>query len=390
MAVISRLIRSTTSNSSLISTSINILSRNFTSLTSETTLHSRHSWNDSSNNKPLTLRTEPKGRNVHWVFLGCPGVGKGTYATRLSKLLNVPHIATGDLVRDELASAGPLSPQIAEIVNKGKLVSDEIIIDLLSKRLEAGEAKAESGFILDGFPRTVRQASTGQIQVEMDGVSLSNARQAQRLTTCGSSTKDPKVKLLFSQEEAWYWINKRGTRSWAYPRPRGRGKKAACLGTAILIQRSKVQEGELERQDQDRQRIALTPGSIQRLLQELREEALLAKCLGRRICSECGGNYNIACIDIKGENGSPGLYMAPLLPPTECAEKLITRSDDNEEVVRERLRIYDEMTRPVEEFYSKRGKLLKFDLPGGIPESWPKLLQALNLDDHEDGQSAAA
>ncbi|KAL2896771.1 putative adenylate kinase 1 chloroplastic [Bienertia sinuspersici] len=148
------------------------------------------------------------------------------------------------------------------------------------------------------------------------------------------------------------------------------------------------------------------PGSIQRLLQEeilegvididlvvnlkLREEALLAKCLGRRICSECGGNYNIACIDIKGENGSPGLYMAPLLPPTECAEKLITRSDDNEEVVRERLRIYDEMTRPVEEFYSKRGKLLKFDLPGGIPESWPKLLQALNLDDHEDGQSAAA
>ncbi|KAL2896772.1 Adenylate kinase 1 chloroplastic [Bienertia sinuspersici] len=137
--------------------SINILSRNFTSLTSETTLHSRHSWNDSSNNKPLTLRTEPKGRNVHWVFLGCPGVGKGTYATRLSKLLNVPHIATGDLVRDELASAGPLSPQIAEIVNKGKLVSDEIIIDLLSKRLEAGEAK-ESGFILDGFPRTVRQA----------------------------------------------------------------------------------------------------------------------------------------------------------------------------------------------------------------------------------------
>lgn len=48
-------------------------------------------------------------------------------------------------------------------------------------------------------------------------------------------------------------------------------------------------------------------------------------------------------------------------------------------------------TRPVEDFYRKRGKLLQFNLPGGIPESWPKLLQALNLDDdHEDGQSAAA
>lgn len=48
--------------------------------------------------------------------------------------------------------------QLSEIVSRGKLVSDEIIINLLSKRLEAGEAKGESGFILDGFPRTVRQA----------------------------------------------------------------------------------------------------------------------------------------------------------------------------------------------------------------------------------------
>ncbi|MBA0629547.1 hypothetical protein Godav_024087, partial [Gossypium davidsonii] len=118
--------------------------------------------NDLNNrNKPAvlgTLKRESKGRNVQWVFLGCPGVGKGTYASRLSNLLGVPHIATGDLVRDELASSGPLSSQLKEIVTQGKLVSDEIIIDLLSKRLEAGEAKGESGFILDGFPRTVRQA----------------------------------------------------------------------------------------------------------------------------------------------------------------------------------------------------------------------------------------
>ena len=51
-------------------------------------------------------------RCVQWVFLGCPGVGKGTYASRLSNLLDVPHIATGDLVRDELASSGPLSSQV--------------------------------------------------------------------------------------------------------------------------------------------------------------------------------------------------------------------------------------------------------------------------------------
>ncbi|KAL4621339.1 putative adenylate kinase 6, chloroplastic [Castanea sativa] len=245
--------------------------------------------------KPLPLRQDLR-HPVQWVFLGCPGVGKGTYASRLSKLLHVPHIATGDLVRDELSSSGPLSSQLAEIVNQGQLVSDEIIINLLSKRLEAGEAKGESGFILDGFPRTIRQAEILEGVTDIDLV----------------------VNL------------------------------------------------------------------------KLREEALLAKCLGRRTCSECGGNYNVACIDIKGEDGSPGMYMAPLLPPPHCASKLITRADDTEEVVKERLRIYYEMTQPVEEFYRNRGKLLEFDLPGGIPESWPKLLQALHLEDHDDKQSAAA
>lgn len=103
--------------------------------------------------------SEPKGRNIQWVFLGCPGVGKGTYAARLSKLLGVPHIATGDLVRQQLSSHGPLASKLVDIVSQGQLISDEIVIDLLSKRLEAGEAKGETGFILDGFPRTIRQAS---------------------------------------------------------------------------------------------------------------------------------------------------------------------------------------------------------------------------------------
>ncbi|RZS13629.1 hypothetical protein BHM03_00045250 [Ensete ventricosum] len=165
--------------------------------------------------KGVAPRRDPGSRNVQWVFLGCPGVGKGTYASRLSRLLGVPHIATGDLVRDELAATGPLSKQ-------------------------------------------------------------------------------------------------------------------------------------------------------------------------------CGGNFNVASIDIKGENGRPGISMPPLLPPEHCMSKLVTRADDTEEVVKERLRLYYELSQPVEEFYRVRGKLLEFDLPGGIPESWPKLLQALNLDDHDEKQSAAA
>lgn len=76
---------------------------------------------------------------------------------------------------------------------------------------------------------------------------------------------------------------------------------------------------------------------------KIREEALLAKCLGRRTCSQCGGNFNVASINIKGENGCPGISMAPLLPPEHCMSKLITRSDDTEPVVKERLRIYNEL-----------------------------------------------
>lgn len=76
---------------------------------------------------------------------------------------------------------------------------------------------------------------------------------------------------------------------------------------------------------------------------KIREDVLLEKCLGRRICSQCKKNFNVASINIKGENGSPGISMAPLLPPAQCMSKLITRADDTEAVVKERLRIYYDM-----------------------------------------------
>ncbi|KAJ0744568.1 putative adenylate kinase [Helianthus annuus] len=62
----------------------------------------------------LARLLKPSSISFQWVFLGCPGVGKGTYASRLSNLLGVPHIATGDLVREELSSSRPLSHQVVE------------------------------------------------------------------------------------------------------------------------------------------------------------------------------------------------------------------------------------------------------------------------------------
>jgi adenylate kinase len=90
------------------------------------------------------------------VLLGPPGAGKGTYASRLSQLLNLPHISTGDLVRDEIKAGSGLGMKVKEYSDKGLLVPDEVITEILKRRISNPDCNG--GFILDGFPRTVRQA----------------------------------------------------------------------------------------------------------------------------------------------------------------------------------------------------------------------------------------
>ncbi|XP_022982705.1 probable adenylate kinase 7, mitochondrial [Cucurbita maxima] len=97
-------------------------------------------------------------RGVQWVVLGDPGSKKHVYAERLSKLLDVPHISMGSLVRQELNPRSSIYQQIASSINEGKPVLEEIIFRLLSKRLEEGYCNGESGFILEGIPRTRNQA----------------------------------------------------------------------------------------------------------------------------------------------------------------------------------------------------------------------------------------
>jgi adenylate kinase len=91
------------------------------------------------------------------IFLGSPGAGKGTQAKRLAELLKIPHISTGDILRDAQAKGTPLGQKAQSYMDQGKLVPDELLLDLIRDRLN--QPDAARGWILDGFPRNVNQAS---------------------------------------------------------------------------------------------------------------------------------------------------------------------------------------------------------------------------------------
>ncbi|MCI0497488.1 MAG: nucleoside monophosphate kinase, partial [Thermoplasmata archaeon] len=91
------------------------------------------------------------------VLLGAPGAGKGTLAKTLSDLLEVPHLSAGDLLRENVADGTPLGRKAKRYMDAGDLVPDGIVIGMMAERLRADDCS--NGFILDGFPRTLEQAT---------------------------------------------------------------------------------------------------------------------------------------------------------------------------------------------------------------------------------------
>lgn len=90
------------------------------------------------------------------VLLGAPGSGKGTQAARLKEHLQVPHVSTGDLLRAEVAAQSPLGLEAREVMARGELVSDAILLGMLEDRFSRPDTRG--GFILDGYPRNLAQA----------------------------------------------------------------------------------------------------------------------------------------------------------------------------------------------------------------------------------------
>lgn len=100
--------------------------------------------------------TAAAGTGHRYVFLGAPGVGKGTFASRVAKALSIPAISTGDIIRAEIKGGTARGAQLQAFTNAGKLVPDSVVNEMVKIRL--AEPDAARGYILDGYPRTIEQA----------------------------------------------------------------------------------------------------------------------------------------------------------------------------------------------------------------------------------------
>ena len=200
-------------------------------------------------------------RGVRLLLIGPPGSGKGTQAKQLTDRFKVPHISTGDMLREQIRKGTSLGAEAAGYINDGNLVPDDLILSMLKVRLS--QSDTASGYVLDGFPRSSAQA------VALDD-------------------------FLEKRKE---------------------GIKAAVL----LI---------------------------------LDDETIVARLCNRRVCPECGRVYHLI-------NHPP--KTADRCDEYHCRATLVQRPDDNEEAIRNRLRIYHEQTKPVISFYSEKGVLKEID-----------------------------
>jgi len=137
----------------------------------------------------FTLNASPNDEQKPLVIilLGAPGSGKGTQATELAKSYSLPHISTGDLFRDNIKNGTPLGQKAKSFIDKGQLVPDSLVFDMLFDRL--GKPDCQKGYILDGFPRNVSQAETlkgklqDKVRLSIFNLKISDDEVIKRLTS---------------------------------------------------------------------------------------------------------------------------------------------------------------------------------------------------------------
>ena len=121
------------------------------------------------------------------LFLGAPGCGKGTQSKIIIKKYDIPQISTGDLLREEIKSGSEIGEEIKNIMSTGQFVSDDLVVSLVSKKIDSSECK--NGFILDGFPRNISQANNldrmfEEKHISLDHVILINVPEEDLVARC--------------------------------------------------------------------------------------------------------------------------------------------------------------------------------------------------------------
>ncbi len=216
------------------------------------------------------------------ILLGPPGAGKGTQAKKIVEHYGVPQISTGDLLRDHVRRATELGSKAKEIMDRGDLVPDELMYDIVADRLR--QADCRPGFILDGFPRTVAQAE---------------------------------------------WLDSFLQREFFEKKPE------FCMPIVVEL--------------------------------EVDYNQLLLRLAGRRSCPTCGTPYNV--------------HFQPPRQDELCdrdGSKLVSRADDREGVVRERLVAYDRQTKPLVNYYRGKGNLVEVNADQPVEEVAARVFEVIN------------
>jgi len=209
------------------------------------------------------------------VFLGAPGVGKGTQADRIAAQFKIAKISTGDLLREAVRNQTELGREAKRYMDQGQLVPDAVVIGLVRDKL--AEAGSANGFVLDGFPRTVPQAEE-----------LGKVLQA---------TKRPLHRVVNFQ----------------VPR-----------------------------------------------------EDVVRRLSGRRSCPKCQATYHVEFAPSKRGEACE-----------RCGETLIQRTDDKREAIETRLKVYEEQTAPLIQYYAHKRLLSELDASGSMDEVFEALFGVL-------------
>lgn len=209
------------------------------------------------------------------VLLGAPGAGKGTLAKKISEKFGISHVSTGDILRSELKDNTEFGIKANEYVKEGRLVPDELIIEIVRNKIE--KEGLESEFLMDGFPRTLVQAQKFDEMLAGIGISL-----------------DKVINIYVGQDE------------------------------------------------------------------------LVKRLTSRRVCHECSGICSINNFNSEDEAKCPA-----------CGGSLYKRKDDDREVIRERLKVYEEQTKPLIDYYNSSGLLVDISGSGSENEIFERVLTLL-------------